>query len=112
MCPDGFSGNEFRIIRKVGFFRGADCSPRVQNLLASGLCGLCLTNGGILFGAQPFLVCLIAVASLFRRFALLLFVFALFAFNLPFPLIVLGAATLGTTRLIDNVDVVKQDGKD
>ena len=27
-------------------------------------------------------------------------------------LIVLGAATLGATRLIDNVDVVKQDGRD
>jgi len=25
---------------------------------------------------------------------------------------VLAAATLGTTRLIDNVDVVRQDGKD
>jgi pantoate--beta-alanine ligase len=30
----------------------------------------------------------------------------------PNLLIVLGAATLGATRLIDNVDVVKQDGKD
>ncbi|MCC7326717.1 MAG: pantoate--beta-alanine ligase [Burkholderiales bacterium] len=30
----------------------------------------------------------------------------------PNLLIVLGAAMLGTTRLIDNVDVVKQDGKD
>jgi pantoate--beta-alanine ligase len=30
----------------------------------------------------------------------------------PNLLIVLGAATLGTTRLIDNVDVVKQDGRD
>ncbi len=33
-------------------------------------------------------------------------------FDHPNLLIVLGAATLGTTRLIDNVDVVKQDGKD
>ena len=30
----------------------------------------------------------------------------------PNLLIVLGAATLGTTRLIDNVDVVKKDGED
>ena len=30
----------------------------------------------------------------------------------PNLLIVLGAATLGATRLIDNVDVVKQDGRD
>ena len=30
----------------------------------------------------------------------------------PNLLIVLAAATLGTTRLIDNVDVVRQDGKD
>jgi pantoate--beta-alanine ligase len=30
----------------------------------------------------------------------------------PNLLIVLGAATIGATRLIDNVDVVKQDGKD
>ena len=27
-------------------------------------------------------------------------------------LIVLGAATLGATRLIDNVDVIKKDGED
>ncbi len=33
-------------------------------------------------------------------------------FDHPNLLIVLGAATLGATRLIDNVDVVKQDGKD
>ena len=33
-------------------------------------------------------------------------------FDHPNLLIVLGAATLGHTRLIDNVDVVKQDGKD
>ena len=33
-------------------------------------------------------------------------------FDHPNLLIVLGAATLGNTRLIDNVDVVKQDGKD
>jgi pantoate--beta-alanine ligase len=33
-------------------------------------------------------------------------------FDHPNLLIVLGAATLGTTRLIDNVDVVKQIGKD
>jgi pantoate--beta-alanine ligase len=33
-------------------------------------------------------------------------------FDHPNLLIVLGAATLGTTRLIDNVDVVKQEGKD
>jgi len=33
-------------------------------------------------------------------------------FDHPNLLIVLAAATLGTTRLIDNVDVVRQDGKD
>ncbi len=33
-------------------------------------------------------------------------------FDHPNLLIVLAAATLGSTRLIDNVDVVKQDGKD
>jgi len=33
-------------------------------------------------------------------------------FDHPNLLIVLGAAMLGNTRLIDNVDVVKQDGKD
>jgi pantoate--beta-alanine ligase len=33
-------------------------------------------------------------------------------FDHPNLLIVLGAATLGNTRLIDNVDVVRQDGKD
>ena len=33
-------------------------------------------------------------------------------FDHPNLLIVLGAATLGNTRLIDNVDVVQQDGKD
>jgi len=33
-------------------------------------------------------------------------------FDHPNLLIVLGAATLGTTRLIDNVDVVKKDGED
>ncbi len=33
-------------------------------------------------------------------------------FDHPNLLIVLGAATLGATRLIDNVDVVKQDGRD
>ncbi len=32
--------------------------------------------------------------------------------TIPNLLIVLAAATLGATRLIDNVDVVKQDGKD
>jgi pantoate--beta-alanine ligase len=30
----------------------------------------------------------------------------------PNLLIVLGAATIGTTRLIDNVDVIKKDGED
>ena len=33
-------------------------------------------------------------------------------FDHPNLLIVLGAATLGTTRLIDNVDVIKKDGED
>ncbi|HEX6138510.1 MAG TPA: pantoate--beta-alanine ligase [Casimicrobiaceae bacterium] len=33
-------------------------------------------------------------------------------FDHPNLLIVLGAATLGTTRLIDNLDVVKKDGED
>ena len=33
-------------------------------------------------------------------------------FDHPNLLIVLGAATLGTTRLIDNVDVIKKDGDD
>jgi pantoate--beta-alanine ligase len=33
-------------------------------------------------------------------------------FDHPNLLIVLGAATLGTTRLIDNVDVLTQEGKD
>ena len=33
-------------------------------------------------------------------------------FDHPNLLIVLGAATLGATRLIDNVDVVKKDGED
>jgi pantoate--beta-alanine ligase len=33
-------------------------------------------------------------------------------FDHPNLLIVLGAATLGTTRLIDNVDVIKTDGED
>ncbi len=34
------------------------------------------------------------------------------AYDHPNLLIVLGAATLGTTRLIDNVDVIKKDGED
>jgi pantoate--beta-alanine ligase len=34
------------------------------------------------------------------------------AFDHPNLLIVLGAATLGSTRLIDNVDVIKKDGED
>jgi alcohol dehydrogenase len=33
-------------------------------------------------------------------------------FDHPDVLIVLGAATLGTTRLIDNVDVIRKDGED
>jgi pantoate--beta-alanine ligase len=33
-------------------------------------------------------------------------------FDHPNLLIVLGAATLGDTRLIDNVDVIKKDGED
>jgi pantoate--beta-alanine ligase len=33
-------------------------------------------------------------------------------FDHPNLLIVLGAATLGATRLIDNVDVIKKDGED
>jgi pantoate--beta-alanine ligase len=33
-------------------------------------------------------------------------------FDHPHLLIVLGAATLGTTRLIDNVDVIRKDGED
>jgi pantoate--beta-alanine ligase len=33
-------------------------------------------------------------------------------FDHPNLLIVLGAATLGTTRLIDNVDVIKKEGED
>ena len=33
-------------------------------------------------------------------------------FDHPNLLIVLGAATLGTTRLIDNVDVIRKDGED
>ena len=33
-------------------------------------------------------------------------------FDHPNLLIVLGAATLGSTRLIDNVDVVRKDGED
>ncbi len=33
-------------------------------------------------------------------------------FDHPSVLLVLGAATLGTTRLIDNIDVIRQEGKD
>jgi pantoate--beta-alanine ligase len=33
-------------------------------------------------------------------------------FDHPGVLLVLGAATLGTTRLIDNIDVIRQEGKD
>jgi pantoate--beta-alanine ligase len=33
-------------------------------------------------------------------------------FDNPHVLIVLGAATLGATRLIDNVDVIRKDGED
>ena len=33
-------------------------------------------------------------------------------FDHPNLLIVLGAATLGATRLIDNVDVIRKDGED
>jgi pantoate--beta-alanine ligase len=33
-------------------------------------------------------------------------------FDHPNVLIVLGAATLGSTRLIDNVDVIRKDGED
>jgi len=33
-------------------------------------------------------------------------------FDHPHLLIVLGAATLGSTRLIDNVDVITKEGED